>query len=48
MVFEEVVSGHVMSEDAGGNNVLPHVAGGSGGYNVYIEGCIDMGCGELS
>ncbi len=47
VVFGEVVSGPVFSEDIGGTSVLPHGAGGSGGYDVYIGGCIEMGCGEL-
>jgi hypothetical protein len=46
--FREFVSGHVISEYVGGSNVLPRVARGSGGYNVYIGGCVDVGCGELS
>ena len=40
MVFGVFASGHVVSKGAGGSNVLPRVARGREGYNVYIWGCI--------
>ena len=48
MVFGEFASGHVVSKGVGGSNVFPRVARRSGGYNVYIGGCSEMGCGEPS